>query len=110
MKLHIKAALLSGLILPGIGQLYKGSRIKGMVLIVCVNILLLAALFVILPGLGKLALARAVGEQAGIAAVTAYISNYSPYGKTLLALFALLWCYGVTDAACSSAADSHESP
>ena len=38
MNIDIKAALLSALVFPGLGQLYKGDRVKGMIILVCVNI------------------------------------------------------------------------
>ena len=53
MKMHIKAALLSAFVLPGLGQLYKGARIKGGIIIAVVNVFLLVALFLVLQGMGE---------------------------------------------------------
>lgn len=45
MKRPIIALLLSGLILPGLGQLYLGRRNKGIALIMAINLLLLTPCF-----------------------------------------------------------------
>ncbi len=64
MKKNIKALLLSALILPGLGQLYKGDKVKGGIMIALVNIFLLAALFLVMQGMGEGG-RRAQGEEPG---------------------------------------------
>jgi hypothetical protein len=99
MQLHLKAALLSAFVLPGLGQIVKGDRVKGGILIALVNGFLLAALFMVLRGLGPLLLSvRVKGPEAAAVAITQLQQQY-PGARWLLAGFVLLWAYGVIDAA-----------
>jgi hypothetical protein len=99
VKLHIKALLLSAFVLPGIGQLYKGDKVKGAVLLVLVNIFLLAALFTVLRKMGSfLVTARISGPQEALNLLDG-ITKSSPEIGWLLTGFALLWGVAVVDAA-----------
>jgi hypothetical protein len=99
MHLHIKAALLSAFVLPGLGQLYKGDRPKGFVLVILVNFFMLAALWLVLQGVGHLVLAT--GSRSGIDAtrILQQLQQHSPLARFLLAGFFGLWLYAVVDAA-----------
>ena len=67
MKINIKALLLSAFLLPGIGQLYKGEKVKGAVFLVLVNFFLLAALLVVLKNMGNFLLtARISGPEEAL--------------------------------------------
>lgn len=99
MKLNIKAMLLSALVLPGIGQLYKGEKVKGVVFLVLVNIFLLASLFIVLRKMGSFLLtARISGPQEALNLLDS-ITKSSPEIGWLLSGFALLWGIAVVDAA-----------
>jgi hypothetical protein len=99
MKINIKAMLLSALLLPGIGQLYKGEKVKGAVFLVLVNIFLLAALFIVLKKMGGFLLtARVAGPEEALKLLDA-ITQSSPEIGWLLAGFALLWGAAAVDAA-----------
>jgi hypothetical protein len=99
MKINIKAMLLSALLLPGIGQLYKGEKVKGAVFLVLVNIFLLAALFIVLKKMGGFLLtARVAGPEEALKLLDA-ITRSSPEIGWLLAGFTLLWGAAVVDAA-----------
>lgn len=99
MKLNFKAALLSAFILPGIGQLYKGERVKGAILLVLVNIFMLLSLFLVLRKMGSfLITARVSGPQEALILLDT-ITKTSPEIGWLLTGFALLWGIGVVDAA-----------
>jgi len=95
---RIKCVALSALVLPGLGQLYRGSRLKGGIMILLDNIFILGALFVALRSAGKLMLA---GSEGGVDAeqVLAAIRADNPYANWLLGGFLVLWVYGVVDAA-----------
>ena len=54
MRINLKAALLSALVIPGLGQLYIGNKLKGGIIIVLVNMFLLGALALALQGVGKI--------------------------------------------------------
>ena len=106
MKFHIKAALLSAFVLPGLGQFVKGDRIKGTILIVLVNIFILAALVFVLQGMGELlATARFSGMAAAEQVMDALKSGKGPAVRITLAAFTALWVYGVVDALISGGTD-----
>lgn len=99
MKITIKAVLLSAFLLPGIGQLYKGEKVKGGVFLVLVNIFILAALFIVLKKMGNFLLtARISGPEEALKMLDS-ITRSSPEIGWLLAAFALLWGIAVVDAA-----------
>lgn len=99
MKLNIKALLLSAFLLPGIGQLYKGEKVKGAIFLTLVNIFLLASLFIVLKKMGSfLVTARMSGPQEALNLLES-ITGSSPEIGWLLSAFALLWGIAVVDAA-----------
>ena len=98
MKLYLKAALLSAFILPGIGQLSKGAKVKGGVMILLVNLFLLAALFLVLQGMGELLVTAKLSGMAAAERVVEGLKGRGPMGQMLLAGFFGLWLYGVADA------------
>jgi len=99
MNVNIKATLLSALLLPGIGQLYKGEKVKGAVFLVLVNCFLLAALFIVMKKMGSfLVTAQLSGSQEALKQLDS-ITRSSPEIGWLLAGFAVLWGASVVDAA-----------
>jgi hypothetical protein len=99
MKINIKALLLSALLLPGIGQLYKGDKIKGALFLVLVHIFLLSALFVVLKKMGGLLRTARVSGPEEAMKLLDVITRTSPEVGWLLAGFTLLWGVSVVDAA-----------
>jgi len=98
MNQRIKSIALSALVLPGLGQLYRGRRIKGGVLLLLDNVFILGALFIALRSAGKFLLAGRTGLDAE--KVIQAIQVDAPYARWVLMGFVVLWCYGVVDAAC----------
>lgn len=99
MRMNLKAMLLSAFVLPGIGQLYKGEKVKGAVFLVLVNIFLLASLFIVLRKMGSFLLtARISGPQEALVLLDS-ITKSSPEIGWLLSGFTLLWGIAVVDAA-----------
>lgn len=98
MRFHVKAALLSAFVLPGLGQLYKRDKVKGGVLIVLVNVFLLAALFVVMRGMGQLLLTARFSGVADTVQILDDLKHNSPAARWLLTVFSALWAYGVIDA------------
>jgi TM2 domain-containing membrane protein YozV len=99
VKVRIKAVLLSAFVLPGIGQLYKGEKVKGAIFLVLVNIFLLASLFIVLKKMGSfLIAARIAGPQEALNLLDT-ITKSSPEIGWLLSGFTLLWGIAVIDAA-----------
>ena len=99
MKINVKAMLLSAFLLPGIGQLYKGEKVKGAVFLLLVNIFLLAAIFVVLKKMGGFLLtARVSGPEEALKLLDS-ITRSSPEAGWLLAGFTLIWGVAVVDAA-----------
>jgi len=98
MKNRIKCVALSAFVLPGLGQLCHGRRLKGGVMLALDNVFILAALFVALRSAGKLMLAGRVGPLDA-EKVLAGIQADAPYARWMLVAFLLLWIFGVVDAA-----------
>jgi hypothetical protein len=99
MKIDIKAALLSALVFPGLGQLYKGDRVKGVIIFVCVNIILLILFCLVLQQLMPLILSS---QESGLTDKAKILERLHPGGpavRLLLAAFGGLWFYGWIDAA-----------
>lgn len=97
MSRKIKAILLNALVLPGLGQLYLGSRVKGIALIMIVNLLLLLGLFVGLKAASPLIAARVASVSADSAEVAAALHSVAGFGRGILAAFLLVWGYGLID-------------
>lgn len=99
MKIHVKAALLSALVLPGLGQLYKGEKVKGVILIIIVNIFILAALYMILKYLAPLILSAQMKGESDTIKILEHLNSGGPGVRLLLAIFCGLWMYSWIDAA-----------
>ena len=98
MKVYVKAGILSGFVLPGLGQIYKGARVKGAVLIGLVNIFLLASLFMVMKGMGALLVTARLSGMDVAEKVLDDLKVKGPAGRILLAFFLVIWAYGVVDA------------
>jgi TM2 domain-containing membrane protein YozV len=98
MKENMKAALLSALVLPGVGQLYRGRKLKGSILVLFVTLLLLVA--VILAVMAIQDALRGTGGPGGMDPVilAGRLSNWVPAALWLLGAFLCLWVYGIADA------------
>jgi len=100
MKVNLKAALLSAFVLPGLGQLYKGNRLKGSVLLILANIFLLLALFLVLRGIGPIVSAAMLSGADDPYWIADQIQQLrTPFVKWLLTIFSAIWLYAVIDAA-----------
>lgn len=106
MSFHIKAFLLSAFVLPGLGQLYKGDRLKGIVLIILVNIFLLTSLFLVLQGIGPLIASSYLSTPPETARLVEQLQGQSPAARWLLGAFVAVWIYAAVDAALSTAHSS----
>jgi len=107
MGKRIKCVALSAFVLPGLGQLCLGRRLKGGVMILLDNVFILAALFIALRSAGKLMLA---GRGAGLDAqkVLSAVRADAPYANWVLGGFLVLWVYGVVDAALDKGGGAEE--
>jgi len=99
MKIHIKAALLSALVFPGLGQFYKGDRIKGVILFVCVNILLLIIICLILQQLMPLIFHINGNGISDTKKILEGLNSGSPLIRKLLVVLGGLWFFSWIDAA-----------
>ena len=98
MKRKWTALCLSALVLPGLGQLYLGRKVKGIALLLITNLLMLLALFVLLKGLGPVIAAKvASGTIISPNEVLAGMNGVSGFGRALLAAFVLVWGFSVID-------------
>jgi len=99
MHKNFKAVLLSALVLPGLGQLYKGEKLKGGICLILVNIFLLAALFLVMKGMGSFLLTAKISGTGEALKVLESIKQESPLVGWLLSGFVLLWFAAIIDAA-----------
>jgi TM2 domain-containing membrane protein YozV len=108
MHKNIKAALLSAFILPGMGQLYKGEKIKGGIFLLLVNIFLLTALFIVMKGMGSFLLTAKLSGSAEALKVLETIQQQSPLINWLLTAFMALWIAAIIDAALAKPPVDHD--
>jgi TM2 domain-containing membrane protein YozV len=100
MKKSIKAALLSGLVFPGVGQVYLGQRRRGWSVIVSVT-LIFACVFIHITvnAYREIAAAAAKGVAIDIAAIQKSVAASSDFATTAgLVLLVLLWIAAILDA------------
>ncbi|MBJ6725757.1 hypothetical protein [Geomesophilobacter sediminis] len=97
MNRKVKAIVLSAFVLPGLGQLVLGRKVKGGIMILLDNIFILGALFVALRAMGKLMLAGRSSAPDPEKILQA-IQQDSPAARWLLAGFIVVWLYGIVDA------------
>ncbi len=89
---------MSALILPGVGQIYRGSRLKGGLMVLSVTILLMAA-FIVGAMAMQDALRGAVASGAVDAAeIAGRLRAWIPAAYWLGGGLLCLWIYGVADA------------
>lgn len=99
MQKRITAVLLSAFVLPGMGQLYKGEKVKGAIFLTLVNIFFLSALFLVLKNMGKFLVTAKISGPDEALRVLETIRQGSPEIGWLLAGFVILWLAAVVDAA-----------
>lgn len=97
MKRPVIALLLSTLILPGLGQLYLGRRIKGVALIMAINLLLLIGLFFVMKISSPVIAAHLSGTPLTPGLFFEKIQPFALWAKLLLAAFLGLWGFGLVD-------------
>jgi hypothetical protein len=99
MNLNIKAALLSALVLPGLGQIVNGKKVKGFALIIVVNIFILVALLFVLKGVGQLVITMKSGGSVDMATLLEQVRRNGGSGpRWLLNGFLGIWAYALLDA------------
>ncbi|HTY20622.1 MAG TPA: hypothetical protein VMC44_03220 [Geobacteraceae bacterium] len=99
MKIHVKAALLSGLVLPGLGQLYKGDKVKGVILILLVNAFLLGMVFMLLKYVAPVIISAGMDDKYDTKSILEHLNSGGPVVRLLLSSFCGLWFYSWIDAA-----------
>jgi len=92
-----KALLITALILPGLGQLYLGRKLTGIVLIMLVNVLLLLALGVLMKGMAPVIAAHISSGSINPADILAELESIAGYARALLIALALLWAFAIID-------------
>jgi hypothetical protein len=98
MKEKMKAALLSALVLPGVGQIFLGRKVKGAILVLFVTVLLLVAVI-----MGAMAIQDALRGIGSVGVMDPVIiadrlRGWVPAAMWLLGAFLCLWVFGVADA------------
>lgn len=98
MKDTVKAALLSALVLPGVGQLYRGKLLKGGLMVVVVTILIIATLIYAAFAVQGVFHALNTPAQVPVDPSAAMLGRLKPGLRWIGAAFICLWIYGVADA------------
>jgi hypothetical protein len=99
MKIHVKEALLSAFVFPGLGQLFKGNRLKGLIIIGSVNILLAILFYLVLRQLAPLIFSAQKSGSFDTTNIIERLHTGSPVISYLLSAFCGLWLYSWIDAA-----------
>ena len=102
MKKSVKAALLSGLVFPGLGQIYLKRRRRGVVIMLVVlallGFLIWMTVTAVLQSLEKLQ-GQGLIDASDTSALAASISvSHSPYYNAVLIAVVCCWLYAVIDA------------
>jgi len=95
---NIKAALLSALVLPGVGQIYRGRKLKGGILVLLVSILLLAVVILLAFALRDFIHAVRLSGNMDAVHSAEILRTWAPAALWLGGAFFCLWLYGVADA------------
>jgi len=100
MKKSLKAALLSGLVFPGAGQVYLGCRWRGWAFIVAVFLIFAyVVIHITVNAYREIAAAAAKGVAIDIPAIQKSVAANSDAATTAaLALLVLLWIAAILDA------------
>jgi TM2 domain-containing membrane protein YozV len=98
VKKNIKAALLSGLVFPGIGQIYKGSKIKGLIIIFAVNFLFLIAFALIIRNIYLLIISGHFTSTPDPVIMAKRIIRETPGLSWLTGTLLCVWIYSIADA------------
>ncbi|NVN89249.1 MAG: hypothetical protein HXX11_01485 [Desulfuromonadales bacterium] len=97
MKRTTHALLLTTLVLPGLGQIYLGRKISGIILILLVNLLLLLSVAIVLKGAAPIISAQVTSGTISPEDILTGLDSVAGYGRALLIAFALLWGYSIVD-------------
>jgi len=108
MKRTVIALLLNAFILPGAGQLYIGRKVKGVVLVMAVNLLLLAALFFMLKISSPVIAAHLGGTAITPQQIMTAVQPYAFWAKLLLSALLAVWGYGLLDLLSAFRTPPHE--
>lgn len=110
MRPPLKAFLLSALVFPGLGQLYKQDRRKGIIIILLANLLLAMALLTGVMALSQEYMTSVYPEAISVAKLRVLLLGvlsrplfYIPAG-----IFLALWGFAAADAALSPVSPSEE--
>lgn len=98
MKENVKAMLLSALVLPGVGQIYRGRTVKGGLLIALVSLVLLVFVVLAALALQKILPVVHVSGSVDAVAVAEILRARLPAFLWLGGILLCLWVYGVVDA------------
>jgi TM2 domain-containing membrane protein YozV len=98
MKKNMKAALLSAFIFPGLGQIYKGCRVKGCIVILLTNIILLAVFVIAVKGIYQMAVSPEFAGTVDPASMAKRLLSETPAFRWLFGIFSFIWLYAALDA------------
>ncbi len=98
MQTNIKAALLSAVVFPGLGQIYKGCKARGFIIIFAVNIMFIIAFALIIRDIYLLVMSGRFSPTAAPVTTARRIVSETPGLAPLLWILLCVWVYGIADA------------
>lgn len=97
MKPVIKALFLSAVVLPGLGQLYLGRRVRGATLIAVTTLMAIPALFVVMKIISAIVAFRVGADPNDMSQLQNSLAAYAWPAKLVIGGFLSIWVFSVID-------------
>jgi TM2 domain-containing membrane protein YozV len=93
----IKAILLTAFVLPGLGQISLGHKVRGILLIMVTTLLTLPALFLLMKGVSVIMAFKMSGAEIGVEELQTALGAYAWPAKIVIGSFIFIWVFSVVD-------------
>jgi TM2 domain-containing membrane protein YozV len=93
----IKAVLLTAFVLPGLGQISLGHKVRGIILIMITTLLTLPALFLLMKGVAVIMAFKMTGAQLGLGELQSALGAYALPAKIVIGSFISIWVFSIVD-------------
>lgn len=93
----IKAILLTAFVLPGLGQISLGHKVRGILLIMVTTLLTLPALFLLMKGVSVIMAFKMSGAEVGLEQLQSALGAYAWPAKIVIGSFIFIWVFSIAD-------------